>query len=214
MQAMRKRGFTLIEMLVVVTIIAVLIALLLPILSAARDRAKRVATGSTMSNLKTALENYRLDWGIFPIQPGGTGKIYSDGGTYNPGYYNIVSAAKGSPSTGLEDNSWLLKKLLDNRNLDVGRADIIPIPSTTRYNLVDAWKTGIIARFMVLPPANATNAEKQTEKVLIWSYGANKINDVDCTTTYSSQGAPNYDKVESNKIEGSGAGTDDVMSWR
>ncbi len=56
-----RPGFTLIELLVVVAIITMLIGILLPTLSAARDKAKNVKTRAALKSYGEALEMYRND---------------------------------------------------------------------------------------------------------------------------------------------------------
>jgi len=61
-----ERGITLIEMLVVVTIIALFAALVAPRMLGQADKAKRTAAHAQVNSFMTALGAYKLDTGTYP----------------------------------------------------------------------------------------------------------------------------------------------------
>lgn len=62
----RRRGFSLIELLTVIAIIAILAALLYPVVVAQQAKAHRNACASNLATIAGGLRMYRLDTGFYP----------------------------------------------------------------------------------------------------------------------------------------------------
>jgi general secretion pathway protein G len=87
-----KRGFTLIELMVVITILGILAVLILPRITGQTDVARETAAKVQMKNIEQALNQFEMDNGFYPATEQGmealvkkptSGRIpnrYRDGG--------------------------------------------------------------------------------------------------------------------------------------
>jgi general secretion pathway protein G len=101
----QSRGFTLIEILVVVVIIGILGAVIVPNLLGRPDQARVTAAKSDIRNLSNALDIYRLDNFVYPSTEQGIEALVSapsgfpEPKNYNPDGYikNLPTDPWGSP---------------------------------------------------------------------------------------------------------------------
>ena len=75
----KESGFTLVELLIVVIILAILAAIIVPQFSAATDDANQSAYDTNISNIRAAIDLYRQQHNAFP------GAVESPAGTTCPG---------------------------------------------------------------------------------------------------------------------------------
>lgn len=87
----RSRGFTLVELLVVIAIIGVLIGMLLPAIQAAREAARRSSCQNNLSQLILAVHNYEMAHGVYPAGTiDATGPILSQQSGYHHNWISRV----------------------------------------------------------------------------------------------------------------------------
>jgi prepilin-type N-terminal cleavage/methylation domain-containing protein len=142
----RPRGFTLVELLVVISIIALLLAVLMPALSKAREQGRRVVCAANLKQLGTLLEFYSMDnKSSYPIPyscwyMAGSKGFYSDGGYYG-GYYNPTGLLNLMP--------YLFKDGASDKNQNgMGRMKIFWCPAckSNGYNQFQ-WQGTAYANF-------------------------------------------------------------------
>jgi prepilin-type N-terminal cleavage/methylation domain-containing protein len=75
-QTQKHYGLTLIEVLVVMTILAILIAILIPAVQYSREASRRLSCSNNLKQIGTALNNYESTHSVYPQ---GTNGLFSSG---------------------------------------------------------------------------------------------------------------------------------------
>jgi general secretion pathway protein G len=125
-------GFTLVEMLLVITIIGILAALVIPKMVGRSEQARQAAAHADISSIKTALDAFEVDNGFYPkslqdliqqpsnaknwhgpyldnlpVDPWGYPYIYTYPGRHNPNGFDLYSVGPdGKAGTDDDIGNW------------------------------------------------------------------------------------------------------------
>ena len=132
-----RRGFTLIEILVVLTILAALIAIVSPLLFKVQERGERAVTAACLQNIKTALRNRAADPRIGDLPPSALAAAgFESPNDLNEGIEVLVAllGAEGAEPNPFEDENKLI-------NLDGDRDPRRMTYQQTRdfWEYADSW---------------------------------------------------------------------------
>ncbi len=124
----RQRGFTLVELLVVIGIIALLIAMLMPSLSRARQQAKWVACQSNMRQVGVFLQIYSNQWRGWIYPPNlGAGKPRDERWpvqVFKPAIWNPPVMLCPNDVEPVEEHTYIINAHLGDRGVKFGSRDL------------------------------------------------------------------------------------------
>jgi prepilin-type N-terminal cleavage/methylation domain-containing protein len=191
-----QRGFTLVELLVVLTVIAVLLGLLFPVFSGVQERAKRVEAKNDLTQIVTAVNAYYTEYGTYPLPEG----INADGYTVGVGgasSKDVFDALRGMPSS-LNPRRIAFINPAEVKDRNHPRSGVAPPPNGQFY---DPWGQPYVLRMDAdydeqvpnpYPPDAGAGPTRVRRGVIAWSQGRDGI------------------LGKSGKF----AGSDDVISWQ
>ena len=167
---MKRRNFTLIELLIVIGIIAILAGILLPVLSGATKRADMTKAKAEITTLMNAIKQFESTYGVLPIPDGAGERLTAAQYTQLILILQAEDEADDSSSTAITTNNKV-KNSRKTKFLDVtrNRRGVFLDPWDAPYIvLMDIDYDGQIA---TVPPGIATSSGIIYSSVVIWSTG-------------------------------------------
>lgn len=99
----KTSGFTLVELLVVISIMSILTVITVSQFTSARIRSRDVARKADLNSLSKALQNYYADYGVFPVEDG-----FDWGREFKDADYIYMKVVPEEKSTGMPEYCYEL----------------------------------------------------------------------------------------------------------
>ncbi len=165
-----RKGFTLIEMLVVISIILLLAAFVVMLITQMVDRARFKKCQALVEKLDAGCKTYRVDYGIFPPSSGTESKVL-----------HKALGSKRKIKTGHGDDGFnifverppIIEFHADDLDLTGGRTDLTPNPEV---EIIDPWGRAI---FYIEPGVSNIGLFD------IWSTAKDVTDDLDNVTNWN-----------------------------
>lgn len=119
--AARRRGFTLIEMLIVIVVIAILALIVIPNLMGAGRKAKEATLRANIQELRNAVANFNADTGVYPAA-----------------LTDVVAASTATP-TGTPAGTYKGPYLTPSAGINGSGLPLNPFVSPTDVTVGDHW---------------------------------------------------------------------------
>jgi prepilin-type N-terminal cleavage/methylation domain-containing protein/prepilin-type processing-associated H-X9-DG protein len=167
-------GFTLVELLAVMAVIATLAGMLLPALARAKDRGRQASCFNNLRQVALATRLYMDDYnGSFFHHH--EGWVLDDGTQVDTLPPSLAGAIGGGMGNSQAEKPWIifLQPYLQNRQVGFCPSDPTPRSSTLARNL--AGYNGGITSTSQQPPANSELAIALTRRLSVENYLVNSI---------------------------------------
>jgi general secretion pathway protein G len=148
----RRDGFTLVELMVVISIILVLVGLVAGVAKYAQHRGATLRAQAEIAAMEAALEHYKTDNGVYP--PSTVNRL--DALNNSGSLYAALAGGPGNPKAYLSF-----------------KANQIRAVSATETNVVDPF--GNAYNYYCTQPVNT--AQTNSASFDLWSYGPDGVND-------------------------------------
>ncbi len=213
---MKKKNFTLVELLVVIGIITILAGLLLGALIRAPKKAEQAKIMAEVTTLTNAIRQFESTYGVWPFPAGevtAEDAVGVDGNALSPTQYENMILMLQAPKSLINDNTsrWYSDGFKEYRKLNKRAIAFLELhgntegefkdPNDENYNIVfDTNYDDIITMTKPIPGLKGDNSTsgkwKYRTPVIVWSKGADRT----CVTGESNEllsNSKNQDNVYS-----------------
>ena len=197
-RSLKNKGFTLIELITVISIILILMALLFPAIGSIKETAKKAQAKNDVTNLVTAVKAFYTEYGIYPATGGTSGVLFTG-------------------SSGASSNGTLIANLTGTSTvtgtLNPRQIQFIEVPTV---KVLASPKAGLSGGVWYDPWGMPYNVAVDTGYNNQIPKATHNYNDTSFATIYTGVIAFSFgkDKKQGTNGDNNYANSDDVISWQ